>query len=86
MPKEAGNISVADQPVGLKEDLSWKTNRGLSCKKAQTILKGDSSRLIPHGLWEWQPVDIHPVSWPERIDDPGMPYAKHRKMDHIFGK
>ena len=62
MPKEAGNISVADQSVGPKEDLPWKTTRGLSCKTVQTILKGRSSRLIPLSHREWQTVDIPAVS------------------------
>ena len=58
MPKEAGNRSVADQPFGWKEDLPWKTNRGLSCKTVQTILMARASRLIPHSHRMWQTVDI----------------------------
>jgi hypothetical protein len=47
MPKQDGNISVADQPVGLKENLPLKTNRGLSCKTVQTILEAHSSGSTP---------------------------------------
>jgi len=31
MPKEDDNISFLNQPVGLKGDFPWETNRGLSC-------------------------------------------------------
>jgi hypothetical protein len=60
MPKEAGNISISDQPLGRKEDLLWKTNRGLSFKKVRTILKSHSIGSSRTAIGRGNPLIFQP--------------------------
>jgi len=50
MPKEDDDISFLNQPVELKGDYTWETNRGLSCSTTGAIKEYCSG---------WIPIDTY---------------------------